>query len=144
MMVSRKTHLTIAAILWGLVGFGLLMAGLFFLFGNRGMGTLPGQEAGIGTTELIALIVAVLLGGAKGKFVITKVGKKNRARIESLPEVSPVYTTFSGKSWVMVLGMILLGRLIRLGGASPVAVGAIYVAVGVALLIGSRVYLQDS
>ncbi len=143
MTISHKTHLKVAAGLWGMVGFGLLMAGLIFLFGRRTLGTLPGEQSGIGLTEGIGFWVALAIGFIKGKFVMTKVGQKNMARIESLPEPSPFYRTFSIKSWIMVLGMIALGRLIRLGGAPSFIVGAIYVAVGVALLIGSRVYLQD-
>ena len=143
MMVSRQTHLKIATVLWGIVGFGLLMAGLIFLFGNRTMSILPGEPSGIGVTEGISFVIALMLGLIKGQFVIKKVGRKNRARIESLPEPSGFHMTFSAKSWILVLGMILLGRLIRFAGAPAFIVGAIYVAVGVALLIGSTVYLEE-
>jgi len=143
MMVSRSTHLKIAAGLWGIVGFGLLMAGLNFLFGDRTMTTLPGGGSEIGMTEGISFVVALMIGFVKGKIVLPKVAKKNIARIETLPEPSPWYMTFSAKSWMLILGMIILGRAIRFLGAPYFIVGAIYVAVGVALLLGCRSYLEE-
>ncbi|MEK7286563.1 MAG: hypothetical protein AAB035_04615 [Nitrospirota bacterium] len=143
MMVSRNTHLKIAAGIWGMVGFGLLMAGLFFLFGNRSVSTLPGATTAIGLPEGIGFIIALIIGFVKGQIVLPKVAKKNIARIMTLPEKSPIFTTFSVRSWTLVLGMILLGRFIRVMGAPHFVVGTIYMAVGIALLLGSRVYLKE-
>jgi hypothetical protein len=86
--------------------------------------------------------VALVIGFIKGRMVLPKVAKKNVARILALPEKSPLYMTFSAKSWMLVLLMIALGRIIRLAGASPLIVGTIYVAVGMALLFGSTSYLR--
>lgn len=133
MNVSRCTHLKMAAGLWGMVGFGLLIAGIIFLFGGSAMGM----------NAWIAFVFALVIGFVKGKFVLPKVAKKNIARIESLPEQSPVYMTFNAKSWILVLGMIILGKTIRFLGAPSFVVGAIYVAVGIALLLGSRTYLKE-
>jgi len=144
MHVSRSTHLKMAAGLWGMVGLGLLTAGLIFLFGHQTMGTLSGDGSAIGMTEGICFVVALIVGFAKGKWVLPKVAKKNIARIEALPEQSPAYLTFSAKSWMLVLGMIVIGRTIRFLGAPHFIVGAIYVAVGIALLLGSRVYLNGN
>jgi len=130
-MISRNGHLIIATALWAMVGLGLLMAGLFFLFG----------DSFIGTASLIILVPAFALGVFKGIIVLPKVAKKNRDRILALPEQSPFYKTFSAKSWLLILSMILLGRIIRFAGTPPVVIGGIYVAVGVALLLGSRCYL---
>ncbi len=144
MNVSRSTHLKMAAGLWGMVGFGLLMAGLIFLFGHRTMSTLPGSGEEIGMTEWISFAVALIIGFVKGKMVLPKVAQKNIARIEALPEPSPFYMTYSAKSWMLVLGMIIIGRTIRFLGAPHFVVGAIYVAVGIALLLGSPVYLKPT
>ena len=143
MNVLRSTHLKMAAGLWGMVGFGLLMAGNIFLFGHRTMDTLPGDGSAIGMTEGISFVIALVIGFVKGKIVLPKVARKNIARIESLPEQSPLYMTFSAKSWMLVLGMIIIGKTIRFLGAPDFVVGAIYVAVGIALLLGSRVYLEE-
>ncbi len=133
MNVSHKTHLKMAAGLWGMVGLGLLMAGFMFLFGGPA----------IGMTEWICFFIAMVIGLVKGKIVLPKVAKKNIARIDGLPEQSPWYMTFSAMSWTLVLGMIILGRTIRFLGAPHFVVGVIYVAVGMALLLGSRTYLGE-
>lgn len=133
MMVARSTHLKVASGIWGIVGFGLFTAGLFFSFGSV-----------IGIAEGVSFVIALIIGFVKGKFVLPKVARKNIARIEALPEQSPVYMTYSAKSWMLVLGMILIGRTIRFLGAPHFVIGAIYVAVGIALLLGSRVYLEKT
>lgn len=133
MNVLRSTHLKMAAGLWGLVGLCLLMAGLMFLF----------RGTDIAMNAWIAFVIALVIGFVKGKIVLPKVAKKNIARIQGLPEQSPVYMTFNAKSWMLVLGMILLGKIIRLLGAPDFVRGAIYVAVGIALLLGSRTYLEE-
>jgi len=134
----------VAFFIWGLVGTGLLIAGGTFLFGDRSLSVLNGETAVSWTSEIIGLSIALVIGFIKGRFVLTKVARKYIARILALPESSPFYMTFSIKSWVMVVGMILLGRIIRAMGAPSLVVGSIYVAVGIALIIGCRTYVNNS
>ena len=141
MQVTRKTHLKLAFFTWGLVGTGLLIAGGIFLFGDFVRSDYGIDNPGPGMPELIGLVVAVILGLIKGNLVLRKIARKYSARIRALPEPSPVYMTFSPKSWIMVVGMIALGRIIRALGAPHLVIGVIYVAVGVALVLGSRTYL---
>jgi len=134
MQVTREMHLRLAFGLWALVGIGLLTAGLRWVF-----------EADAATLSVgIGLAVALLLGGVKGGLVLPKIARKNIARIQLLPITSPVYATFSVKSWALVLLMILIGRGLRFFGLPLFFVGVLYVAVGLALLLGSRTYLQPS
>ncbi len=141
MEVSRETHLRLAFVLWALVGTGLLVAGGVFLFGGRTMSELDPARGAPGMAEGIGLVIALAVGFAKGSFVLPKVARKNVARIEQLPEKSPIYMTFSLKSWLLILAMILIGRTIRFLGAPHLVIGTIYVAVGFALALGSRSYL---
>lgn len=144
MEVSRETHLKLAFLLWGLVGAGLLIAGGIFLFGGRTMSELDARygTGGPGMAEGIGLVIALAIGFGKGNFVLPKIARKNIARIEQLPPRSPFYMTFSLKSWFLILGMMLIGTIIRLLGAPHFVRGVIYVAVGFALLLGSRTYLS--
>lgn len=141
MELSRETHLKLAFLLWGLVGTGLLIAGGIFLFGGRTMSELDPAKGTPGIAEGIGLLIALIIGFAKGNFVLPKIAKKNIARIEQLPERSPFYMTFSLKSWLLILVMILIGRTIRFLGAPALIIGVVYVAVGFALALGSRSYL---
>jgi hypothetical protein len=45
--------------------------------------------------------------------------------------------------WAMVVGMMLGGRLLRNSSVPPLAVGVIYLAVGWALLLSSRLLWQE-
>jgi len=141
MEVSRETHLRLAFILWALVGTGLLIAGGIFLFGGRTMSELDPSKGSPGMVEGIGFVVALAIGFAKGNFVLPKIARKNVARIEQLPEKSPFYMTFSLKSWILIASMMLIGTVIRLLGAPYLVRGVIYVAVGFALVMGSRSYL---
>jgi len=91
----------------------------------------------------LGLAVALLLGVVKGGLVLPKIARKNIARIHLLPIQSPVYCTFSVKSWALVLLMILIGRGLRAVGLPLFFIGLIYVAVGLALLLGSRTYVRS-
>jgi len=140
--VTRETHLRVAFFVWGLVGTGLLIAGSYFLFGTRSLSILDGAKPKPGLAEGIGLVLALGVGFIKGNLVLKKVARKYSARIQALPETSPIYMTFSPKSWILVAGMMALGKITRSIGAPPLVVGVIYVTVGFALVIGSRTYLD--
>ena len=142
MNITKETHLKVAFCMWGLVGTGLLIAGSFFLFG-RSLSVLNDGLSDPGLNEGIGLVIGLIIGFIKGNFVFKKLARKYIARIQSLPETSPIYMTFSGKSWIMILGMMALGRIIRALGAPPIVIGTIYIAVGFALVLGSRHYLSS-
>ncbi|MFQ5781300.1 MAG: hypothetical protein ACE5HN_11025 [Nitrospiria bacterium] len=141
MKVSKETHLKLAFFLWGLVGTGLLVAGGVFLFGDRSLSILKAGQASSGLAEWGGLAVALAVGFIKGRFVLTKIALKYMSRIDHLPDESPVYMTFSLKSWTLILLMIAIGRTIRFLGAPHLIIGTVYIAVGFALVLGSRTYL---
>lgn len=127
--------------MWGMVGTGLLIAGAVFLFGGRSLSVLSDGRGGPGMAEGMALMIALVIGFIKGNFVLKKLAKRYISRIKALPETSPIYMTFSPKSWIMIVGMMTLGKAIRVLGIPPLVIGGIYVAVGFALVLGSRTYL---
>jgi hypothetical protein len=45
---------------------------------------------------------------------------------------------------MLILGMIIIGRTIRFFGAPHLVIGVIYIAVGMALLLGSRTYIESN
>jgi len=133
MQVTREVHLRLAFVLWAIVGSALFSVGLIWVL-----------RSDVTPTSLwLSLAVALILGGVKGGIVLPKIARKNSARIHLLPMQSPLYCTFSVKSWGLVLLMILIGRGLRAAGLPLFFAGLIYVAVGFALLLGSRTYLQN-
>lgn len=141
MQVTRETHLKVAFFMWALVGLGLLIKGGTLFYAGRTMSEIDPNAGSFGMAEGIGLVIALAIGFAKGNFVLPKIARKNIARIEQLPEESPLYMTFSLKSWLLIASMMLIGMIIRVLGAPNLVRGVILVAVGFALTLGSRAYL---
>ncbi len=140
MKITRKAHLKIAFMTWGLVGTGLLIFGLNALLGHS-LSLLNFTQVKPGLAEGLGLALALTVGFFKGNFVLKKIALKYISRIQRLSDLSPFYMTFAPKNWILVIGMIILGRLVRTFGPSPFVIGVIYVTVGFALVLGARTYL---
>ncbi len=92
----------------------------------------------IGPRSLWVLPLFLLLGLFKGKFVLTKSASRNVHRIRCRPEGRYCLGGFmTWKAWLLVAGMIMLGRLLRMSPLPPLLVWGIYSAIGAALLMGS-------
>ena len=92
----------------------------------------------IGPRSLWVLPLFLLLGLFKGKFVLTKSASRNVHRIRCRPEERYCLGGFmTWKAWLLVAGMIMLGRLLRMSPLPPLLVWGIYSAIGAALLMGS-------
>jgi len=134
----KTSHLnTIAGILWIVIGTFLIVRGVFMY-----RLALLEQHA-TQSALLVSVTVGVCLGAVKGWFVLSKTAQKNRARIENLPHPVKAHHIFSKPFYILIAGMMLLGVLIRtwneyLGGY--IVVAAIYCGIGMALLLGSRMY----
>jgi len=122
---SARVHLLLAATLWTVVG-----AALAF-FGGRWALVLES------TWVWVCLGFAAVVGLAKGRFVLHKTADRIIRRIVSRGDGRCVGGFLSPKTWLVVLCMMAAGRLLRTGLVPRVTVGMVYVAVGVALLLGS-------
>lgn len=142
MQITREAHLRIAFMTWTLVGTGLLIFGMNVLFG-RSLGVLDNGSPSPGLAEGVGLVLALTVGFLKGNFILRRVALKYIARIQMLSEMSPFYMTFAPKNWILVVGMMSLGKLIRTFASSPLVIGVIYVTVGFALVLGARSYLME-
>ena len=121
---SRKTMLLIAALFWTVVGMGLIV---------RGAGILVRGD------HYFLLALAVVIGTAKSLFVFEKTARENIMRIQEKEEGSCLGGIFSFKSWLLILVMIALGRLLRLSGLPLGLYGVVVLAVGWGLFLASRV-----
>ncbi len=118
-----KTRILLAALLWSGIGLMLLTRGVLALSGS-------GREIWLG--------LAVLLGTIKSRLVLDRVVLKNMARLRGLDGDRCIGGVYSIKTWLLVAGMIVMGRLLR---ASPLPIwliGLIYATVGWALFWSSR------
>ena len=98
---SRRTRLLLASLVWSAVGVGLLVAGLRWLL------TAPGSWAWLG------LVVALLVGAAKGFWVLARRAADNARRIAAAGEARCPGGAFSWGSWLLAVGMMGAGFGLR-------------------------------
>ena len=125
-VASSRVQLWLAGAMWSFVGAGLLSVGIYWLFGNGG------------AKGFILLIIAAGLGLGKALLVLDRTTIHNVSRIESRGEDRCVGGFLSPGVWILVIGMMLLGRILRTIGLSKPILGVIYGAVGIGLLFSSR------
>ena len=121
--VSIRTHLLIAGLIWTVVGFFLLING-FVLISLK--------------SQFWYGALGIILGTAKTFFILDRVARKNIKRIKDFEGKACMGSVYSWKTWVMVAGMIVLGRFLRTMVLPGEIVGIIYAAVGWALMLASR------
>ena len=125
--VSSRVRLLLAAMIWSLVGVGLSLAGLRWLFGAGRLWLLLGLGA------------ALPLGLAKGQLLLAPSARANAKRILAAGEHRCVGGTVSWANWGLVVVMALGGFLLRHSALPRPWLGLAYLAVGTALLRGSLV-----
>lgn len=123
---TKQTQLLVAAIIWSLVGAGLLGFGLKWLFSS-------GSE-----WIWLLCIGALLVGGSKGYFVLRKTATRAIARIQQRGDGTCMFGVFSVWSWVLVGIMMASGRYLRTSEIlADEFLGALYAGIGIALIMGS-------
>jgi len=121
--VSIRAHLFLAALIWSVVGFFLLTNGTVLIsLGDH----------------LWLVVVGLVLGTAKTFFILDRVALKNVKRIKEFESKVCIGSVYSWKTWLLVVAMIALGRLLRTTILPGEVVGLIYTAVGWALILASR------
>jgi len=130
--VSRRTLLVTAAVVW-------LAAGL--MLGARAAVWLA--QTGSVAVALAWAIPALLSGWAKGRWVLTPLASRNIARIQALsPHKSRIclFAFQAVQSYLLVLGMVSAGLLLRLSPLPRPILAALYLAAGTALVTASFRY----
>ncbi len=125
-VASHRTHLLLAALMWSLAGTGLCLAGTIWVLGAHEPYAIP------------ILAAAAAVGWLKARFLLRKTARRIVRRIGERGGDRCIGGFLSWKSWAMVASMILLGRLLRMSPLPAPWRGAIYFAIGAALLIASR------
>lgn len=126
--VSIKTHLLSASLIWTVVGGGLLWVGV-------------GWALPIAPLWLLAL--ALSLGTLKSLYILDRIAEENSTRIKALPENSCIGGVYSLRTWLLVVVMVVLGRLLRTSTLSREYLGLLYFIVGFGLLLSSRIVWRD-
>ena len=112
--------------MWSCVGAGLFSVGTYWLLKN-------GEARGF-----ILLVIAAAVGLGKARLVLDRTTLSNIDRVKSRGEDRCFGGFLSPSVWIIVIGMMLLGRILRTIGLPKPILGLIYGAVGIGLLYSSR------
>jgi len=124
---SSRVQVLLAAAMWSAVGGVLLSFGAHWITDGRL------NPAGLGL-----LLAGIGIGLVKSKLILDRTAGRIVSRIGSRGEGRCVGGFLSVRSWLLVLAMIALGRVLR-GGLLPApAAGVLYAAIGTGLLYSSR------
>ena len=138
--MDKQRLLQVAGLIW-------IIVGLFLIYRGSGLYNLAVVEQNTGKGALIiSVILGVVIGIIKGKFVLSKTALRNRNRINQLVPPLSIHQIFSGAFYGLIAGMMVLGFLLRefnayLGGY--VVVASIYCGIGMALIAASSVYWKN-
>jgi hypothetical protein len=121
-----RTQVLMAQLIWTLVGLGLLGVGLYWILQRFGW---PG---------VLYAAPFVAVGLFKAVFALDKVARRTLGRIDARGASRCALGFLSAKSWLLVLGMMIFGRLLRASSLPHAHIGFLYLAVGTGLLVGSR------
>jgi hypothetical protein len=124
---STSTNLLVAALMWSFIGLYLMVRG--YLLGEALSG--------------IFIALALILGTVKAFLVIERAARKNIARILARPEGRCIGGVYSWGMWGLVVCMMLGGRLLRNSTLPSLVLSVIYIAVGWALLLSSRLIWRE-
>lgn len=121
-----RAHLALAWLMWAIVGAVMAVVGAYWCR-LAAQEQAPWFAAG-----------AIALGALKSRTVLDRVARRTADRIVARGDGRCVGGFLSLRSWLLVLLMAVAGRLLR-GAISLLVIGPLYLAVGAALLISSRV-----
>ncbi|NIM19153.1 MAG: hypothetical protein GTO51_02095 [Candidatus Latescibacteria bacterium] len=119
-----RVQLLLAALFWSIFGAVLFSVGLLWAYGWQG--------------AAIAVPVCIAAGLLKSVVVLDRTAARYVNRIVERGDNRCVGSFFSWKSWMLVVVMAGLGRIIRTSYLEAWTVGLLYAAVGTALLFSSR------
>lgn len=128
---SARTQLLLAELMWTAVGTMLLTFGLHWI---------TRRYHGPGWAYAAPFLIVGLL---KGRFVLDRVARRTIARIGTRGDSHCVGGFFSLTSWALVVGMMVLGQVLRASPLPRAGVGFLYVVVGTALLFSSRAFWKE-
>ena len=138
--MDKQRLLQVAGLIW-------IIVGLFLIYRGSGLYNLAVIEQNTSKEALIiSVILGVVIGILKGKFVLSRTALRNRNRINQLVPPLSIHRVFSSSFYGLIAGMMILGFLLRefnayLGGY--VVVASIYCGIGMALIAASSVYWKN-
>ena len=128
---TRKAQLLLAASVWTAAGVLLFSMGMFWMESGLGWGL-----------ALLLAVPFVVIGMAKGHFLLDRVAKRSMARIAQRGPRAPIWGFYGLRTWLLVGVMMGGGIGLRVLFNSErwqfFYLGFLYVAMGTALVLASH------
>jgi len=122
---KRRTHLLLSAILWSFIGIVLLTKGAY-------------RIVQVTEYQVIIVIMALIFGTLKSIFILDRSARKSIDRILHFKEGTCLGAVYSVKTWLLVVGMMGMGILLRNSALPLTLLCFIYFMIGWALVFSSR------
>lgn len=90
----------------------------------------------------VLIATALVIGTAKGKFVLSKTSARNLERIDAFTQSMPPIRVYSARSWIVIAIMVGISLLLTVLHAPDLVRGTINLGIGCALAVSSLVYLK--
>ncbi len=126
-----RTQMFAAALMWSIVGMFLFFRGLLNIWFLQD------------PYKFVWVAIALAIGLVKAKMVLENTAVKISSRIKDRPEPSCLFGFMPPKSWLLIIGMIILGILLRKSPLNRSLVWSIYIAIGAALFASSRIFWKS-
>lgn len=123
----------LAFVLWFAGGLMLVFRGGAFMLQEF-------EQAGVGLLSL-AVLLALAIGYAKGRFVLSKTSRRNIERLQALSAPQRPIAVYSVRSWVIIALMVSVSIALNVMAVPLLWRGAINLAIGASLLASSLAYL---
>lgn len=131
--LTPRTLVKLAFFLWALGGTVLVVLGVL----RMADASLTIRASVIIATSLVWLVIGI----AKGKYVLAKTSQRNIERLRAMTEPQRPIRVYSLRSWVVISLTVALSLALTLFNTPPFWRGGINLAVGFALLMSSINYL---
>jgi hypothetical protein len=142
LLVASVLPIRLAPRSLGWLAFGLWLLGGVMLLS---LGTARLLRAGRGEATAAAVVAvavaALIVGIAKGRFVLRRAARRNVDRLAALSEKQRPIHVYGTLSWVVIALMTALSVGLTVGGIPPLWRGAVNLAIGAALATSSLGYL---
>lgn len=151
MRLGKTAWITISGLLWFVVGVGLLTLGLNFVVYKAQIevhettsliASLAPLTGGREQAALALIVIGLIIGFLKGRFVLVKTVRRVVERILSLEEPLRFSKIYSRGYLLLIGSMILLGISMKWLGLPSEVRGLIDVAIGSALMNGASAYFR--
>jgi hypothetical protein len=128
--VDRTILVLMAFILWILVGVMLSRSAIIW------------WESYMGSLIPLFVVLGLFLGLFKGYFILTRVVNINIKRIYEMEGTGFILSFISLRTYLLIIGMMILGMLLRHSSFPKHYLAIIYLGVGLAMIISSYPYLK--